>query len=151
MVSYWNLRKLLGANPNENQCVGTTKTVKPPRRCRNSLNASGRAYAERLLNEMDSQKIVSLEDLEELAEVMLCRKDHNSPVKKPHLMQVGEVRDRWHYIVKEHIRNMERKKGFTSNVLSKAIHEEDQQSEYVRVREALDIFAEKMTEQVDSV
>lgn len=95
MASYWDFRHILDVNPEEDRsCVGTTK--KTGERCTKPISVNDRSTAGRLLNQMDQTKdfCSSIQDLEQLAALMLCKEVHNSQ-KRHHLSQVDNVRAKW--------------------------------------------------------
>jgi hypothetical protein len=102
MTAYWDFRSLLKVNPSpaDNKCVGFAKSK--DRGCTKPINKGDIATASRLLDRMDRSKnfLRSIEDLEELAALLLCKEVHNS-AKRPHLSQVEEVYEIWRAVVKE--------------------------------------------------
>lgn len=101
MASYWDFRHILGLNPEEDfTCVGTTQRAR--KRCTNRLHVNDRSTAGRLLNQMNQTKDFynSTRDLEQLAELMLCKHFHNSD-KNPHLSQVDDMRAQWTSRIKQ--------------------------------------------------
>jgi hypothetical protein len=99
MTTYWDFGSLLQVDPETDRlCIGITKKGES---CGNPINKEDRATAIRLLNRMDRSKsfLRSMEDLEELAALLLCKGQHNCP-SKPHLSQVEEFYERWRAVVK---------------------------------------------------
>jgi hypothetical protein len=98
MQKYWNFRQILEVyeDPYDVSCVGTAKTVWPPRRCENSIAVYDRVEAGRLLDEMDRHKRLSssTKSLQELAALLLCKGVHNH-LSRPHLSQVVEMSNKW--------------------------------------------------------
>ena len=102
MASYYDFRTVLGINPDTDRaCVGK-KSRKHCDRCKNIIKVVDRNIASRLLNQMDRTKNFSsaLDELEELASLMLCKGQHNC-ISKPHLSQVEEVRQLWTRLVED--------------------------------------------------
>lgn len=105
MQAKWDFRSILDVNPDDDRlCVGIAKSA--GRRCKNPINIGDRGTAGRLLDEMgrSSKFLSSIEYLERLAGLMLCKGVHNSS-SRPHLSQVEEVYMQWKSVVlKEHRR-----------------------------------------------
>ncbi|KAK0103421.1 hypothetical protein ONS95_005445 [Cadophora gregata] len=100
MTVYWDFRRILKVDPDKDfTCVGITQ---PGLRCGNQVGFNYRRQGSRVLNEMDQTKSYSraLENLEDLADLMLCRLQHNSE-KKPHLNQVNKVYSKWYAVAKQ--------------------------------------------------
>jgi hypothetical protein len=106
MTAYWDFRSLLEIrirviNPSstDNKCVGITQKGKG---CTKPIKKADIATASRLLDRMDRSKsfLRSIDDLEELAALLLCKEVHNS-AKRPHLSQVEDKYEEWRAVVKE--------------------------------------------------
>lgn len=110
MPYLWNLRKILHVDPeNDRTCVGTTAKGLG---CKNPINMADRATAGRLLDQMDRSKSLksSIDYLETLAELLLCKHRHNNHKSFAHLSQVDRVSARWIMIVEEEYRVVKMKK-----------------------------------------
>jgi hypothetical protein len=114
MTAYWDFRSLLKVNPSpaDNKCVGFAKSK--GRGCTKPINKGDIATASRLLDRMDRSKnfLRSIEDLEALAALLLCKEVHNS-AKRPHLSQVEEVYERWRAGVKEEYKAVQKQRELT--------------------------------------
>lgn len=109
MPSFWNFRKILHVDPeNDRTCVGTTQKGAG---CRNPINMSDRATAGRLLNQMDGSKSfkIIIDELESLAALLLCKGVHNN-LNRAHLSQVYTVSSKWTIMVEEEHRIMKNQK-----------------------------------------
>jgi hypothetical protein len=105
MTAYWDFRSLLKINirvttnplPTENKCVGTTQQGNG---CTKPADV---ATASRLLDRMDRSKSFSrsIEDLDELAALLLCKEWHNSPIRRPQHSQVKKKYEEWRAVVKQ--------------------------------------------------
>ncbi len=101
MPTYWNLRQILDVNPEqERNCVGFAPSK--GRRCRNIINRFDLLAASRLLDQMDrfKQLIDVIDDLKELAALLLCEGVHNN-LSGPEYSQVKKVSSKWKVLVKE--------------------------------------------------
>jgi hypothetical protein len=101
MPTYWNLRQILDVNPEqERNCVGFAPSK--GRRCRNIINRFDLPAASRLLDQMDRSKqlIDAIDDLKELAALLLCKGVHNN-LSRPEYSQVNKVSSNWKVLVKE--------------------------------------------------
>ena len=101
MTAYWDFRRILKVDPdNNNTCVGTAKSYN--RECRNPVGFGYRQEGSQVLREMDETKSYSkaLANLEDLADLLLCKQQHNNQ-KKPHLNQINEVSRKWYAVAKE--------------------------------------------------
>ncbi|PVH84186.1 hypothetical protein DL98DRAFT_651881 [Cadophora sp. DSE1049] len=101
MAVYWDFRRILNVDPDSNYtCVGTAKTK--GRECMHRVGVDYRREGSQVLNEMDKTKSYSkaLANLEDLADLLLCKQVHNSE-KNPHLNQINEVYRKWYAVAKE--------------------------------------------------
>ena len=99
MPIYWNFRKILSVEPTTDTCAAEAKSRHRP--CTKPLNPQKRLQARQLLDKMDRQKDVSSKRFTDLAEEMLCREVHNSPIRPSH-NQVLEVSAKWQAIFYDH-------------------------------------------------
>jgi hypothetical protein len=101
MPTYWNLRQILDVNPEqERNCVGFAPSK--GRRCRNIINRFDLPAASRILDQMDRSKqlIDAIDDLKELAALLLCKGVHNN-LSRPEYSQVKKVSSKWKVLVEE--------------------------------------------------
>ncbi|KAF8864824.1 hypothetical protein BDZ45DRAFT_684805 [Acephala macrosclerotiorum] len=109
MPYYWDFRTILDVDPETDRtCVGTTAQGLG---CRNPINIADRGTAGRLLDQMDRSKSLksSIDHLETLAELLLCKHRHNNHKSFAYLSQVDEVSARWIIIVEEEYRIVKKK------------------------------------------
>ncbi|KAH7397874.1 hypothetical protein BKA64DRAFT_51556 [Cadophora sp. MPI-SDFR-AT-0126] len=110
MAVYWDFRRILNVDPdNHCTCVGTAKTY--GRECKHIVGEKYRLEGSQVLNEMDQTKSYSkaLVNLEDLADLLLCKYDHNSQ-KKPHLNQIKEVSRKWYAVAKQEYVSLQKEK-----------------------------------------
>ncbi|KAG9242719.1 hypothetical protein BJ878DRAFT_543984 [Calycina marina] len=97
-----DFRKVLDAIPAERTCVGITKTGKEgPRRCTHFLPAVNCSRADAILNHINKTQAASLESIEDLADLMLCKEIHNNEAR-PDWCQVDELCVKWEEKVNEY-------------------------------------------------
>jgi len=102
----YDFRKVLDAQPARGTCVGTTKAGRDgPRRCSNPLTVTNCAQAESILDVMNRGQAASLQNIEDLALVMLC-KEHNNEETRPDLCQVDELCVKWEAKIEEYERSL---------------------------------------------
>jgi hypothetical protein len=99
----WGLRRILGVNPGDRTCVGYAPSKN--RRCTKPINRHDWPAACRLLDQMDRLEDLrdAIEDLEELAGLLLCNEWHNS-LSRPQHSQVDKMYRKWKGIVEEYVR-----------------------------------------------
>ncbi|KUJ23091.1 uncharacterized protein LY89DRAFT_166950 [Mollisia scopiformis] len=111
MPYFWDFRTVLDVDPeNDRTCVGTAQKGE---RCCNPINRADRATAGLLLDQMDRSKSFksSIDELEILAELLLCKPVHNNHKAKAYLSQVDTITAEWTIIVEEEYRLMRKRKG----------------------------------------
>jgi hypothetical protein len=119
------------------------------RRCKNRINKNDRNTASRLLNQMNETKQFrsSIDDLEQLASLMLCKEVHNCKTQ-PHLSQVDEVCTRWTATIGveySHIKQM-RKKAALLKAKKDFLR---MQEKAAQARSELETESEELTERVE--
>ncbi|KAH6713802.1 hypothetical protein BKA61DRAFT_49978 [Leptodontidium sp. MPI-SDFR-AT-0119] len=101
MATYWDFRRILDVDPDDDHtCVGIAKTYS--RRCKHRVGVNYRSRGSQILDQMDHTKSFSkaMTNLEDLADLLLCKQVHNSQ-KKPHLNQINELSRRWYTVANE--------------------------------------------------
>lgn len=111
MPVYWNFRAVLDIDKKNRSCVGTKKG-KNVGRCSNIVHHRDLKAAGHLLDQMDQSKSFkgSIDRLETLAGLLLCKGVHNNHKTKARLSQVDEVTEKWTIIVEEKYRIIERQR-----------------------------------------
>jgi hypothetical protein len=115
MPTNWGIRRILGVNPADRQCVGYATSKR--RRCTKPINRYDWPAACRLLDQMDRSEdlLDAIEDLEELAGLLLCNEWHNSP-SRPQYSQVDTMYRKWRGVIEEYVRLREREERATEMV-----------------------------------
>ncbi|KAE9380214.1 hypothetical protein N431DRAFT_324519 [Stipitochalara longipes BDJ] len=139
-TTYWDLRRILDVNPEEDRlCVGFAPSK--GRRCKNPINQYDRPAAGRLLDQMDrsTHLLDTIKDLEMLATLLLCKGVHI----KPQHSQVRVVYGKWERrVTEEHLRLRERAER-------EAERETERIAEHVAGAERAD--AERLAERVAEI
>lgn len=99
MSTGYDFRKVLNVRPVEGTCIGTVKMG----RCSHMLSLAIRITAENILDEINKKQTASLQNIEDLADLMLCKEQHNNDAR-PHLSQVDEMCVKWETRIEEHER-----------------------------------------------
>ncbi|KAG4432614.1 hypothetical protein IFR05_011910 [Cadophora sp. M221] len=101
MATYWDFRRILDVDPDEDHtCVGIAKTL--GRRCTYRVGDNYRSEGSKILDQMDHTKSFSkaIANLEDLADLLLCKQVHNSQ-RSPNLNQINEIYRRWYAVANE--------------------------------------------------
>ncbi|KAH8791893.1 hypothetical protein BGZ57DRAFT_991362 [Hyaloscypha finlandica] len=113
----WGLRRILGVNPGDRTCVGDAPSKNRRsgpinKRCTKPINKHDWPAACQLLDQMDRLEDLrdAIEDLEELAGLLLCNEVHNS-LSRPQHSQVDKMYRKWKGIVEEYVRLWEQEDG----------------------------------------
>ena len=114
-----DFRKVLDAYPEQNTCVGIARTAKGgPRSCTERLSVASRESARDIMNVINKKQAASLQDIEDLASVMLCKEQHNNDLK-PHLSQVDEVCVKWEAKIEQYKKIAEKEEAAAMILKSK--------------------------------
>lgn len=101
MSTNLDIRRILDLRAN-GQCEGTAVTKKGQPKCTKPINKADWLAACRLLNQMDRSEDIrhAVDDLEELAGLLLCNEWHNS-LRRPQNSQVRKMYNKWEKFVNE--------------------------------------------------
>jgi len=149
----WGLRRILGVNPGDRTCVGYAPSKN--RRCTKPINKHDWPAACRLLDQMDRLEDLrdAIEDLEELAGLLLCNEWHNS-LSRPQHSQVDKMYRKWKGIVEEYVRLREQEDRAAERQaqrLREGEREREAQREAERRSIATEVMTELEEEQLDTV
>lgn len=139
MGSHWDFRKILNVNLENGRCVGRTQKGLG---CKNVIKGSDLATAGYVLDRIDHAKLLldSLDDLESLARLLLCKSYHNPTTRSQSYSQVREMTQKWTDVV---IREDERIKRKSAKLLKA-------QRELTKMNDNIQVMVEAVEEAVVS-